>query len=522
MTESLFDRSNRAVTLAVIATVGIIAYNNLAVSAALPEVGNDLGDVALLPWTISIELLTSGVAVLIAGPIVDSLGPRRVFHWSVIAFMGTSILCAAAPTMLALVVARAFQGGAAGILFTAQLTTIGLAYSAELRPRAFAVVSTVWGVMSVAGPTFAATVVTGTGWRGVFLLNVIVAGTAAALAWRVLPGRNPDAETHRTDVLGIALVTIIATAALTTFEGPRWLTIAGVAVTVVGLPAYVRHARRADRPVMRIDHLANRRYRPIHMTSTLVVGAAIGSFAFLPVYMRGGRGTSLTAAAFSIVFHSVAWSLSAFTAARLQRTVRNEKIILGGACIAAPMLTGAALAVALDAPIPVILLFFFGTGCGVGSVSATGIATLQGRIPAASMGRINAAHQFIRTLGTTYGVGLSGAVLLSVVDRRIGSVEPVRELLGGGSLEDLGLGEGMGERLAEALQAGFAWSLGVLAAVMLMAIPSAIHLVRTPVEPVPSAPCRRSASVATKVAMPPRWWRRSCGPAQVARSGRCR
>ena len=62
-TETIFGPSKRALTVSVMATIAIVAYNNLGVSAALPEIGNDLGDVALLPWTISAELLTAGVAL---------------------------------------------------------------------------------------------------------------------------------------------------------------------------------------------------------------------------------------------------------------------------------------------------------------------------------------------------------------------------------------------------------------------------------------------------------------------------
>ena len=147
--DAIFGPEKRGLTIAVMGCVGIIAYNNLAVAAALPEVGSDLGDVALLPWTISAELLTSGVAILVAGPLVDSLGPRRIFRWSVVGFILTSIACGVAPSMVGLVGARAIQGVAAGLLFTVTMTVIGLAYEADSRARVFAANSIVWGVMSV-------------------------------------------------------------------------------------------------------------------------------------------------------------------------------------------------------------------------------------------------------------------------------------------------------------------------------------------------------------------------------------
>ncbi len=481
MTESLFDRSNRPTTFAVLASVGIIAYNNLAVSAALPAVGNDLGNVALLPWTISVELLTSGVAILFAGPLVDGLGPRKVFRWSVSAFMVTSVSCAVAPTMAWLILGRAFQGLAAGTLMTVVMSAVGLSFATDLRPRVFAATSTVWGITSVAGPTIAASLVSVIGWRGVFGFNVPVAAFAAVLAWKALPDRQPNTEPVHIDARGIALIGVISSAALATVEGS--IEVAAVAFTVsgLGLVAYVRHANRAPQPVMRLHHLMHSKYRPIHLTSTLVIGAGLGAFAFLPVYMRGARGTSSTLAAFSIVFHSVGWSLGAFAASRLQRRYPSESIIMVGSSLAAPMLALTTVAVMLDAPLVFMFVLLFGVGSAIGSVSTTGVATLQHRIPITEMGRINAAHQFMRTIGITYGVGVAGVVLFGTVDRRIGDVEAVREVLGSDAT-------GIDTSVADALAAGYGWTLLVCTAAMALAIPSAVHLVRTRVEPVLSAP----------------------------------
>ncbi|MGA1052446.1 MAG: hypothetical protein ACO3WU_09145, partial [Ilumatobacteraceae bacterium] len=56
---------------------------------------------------------------------------------------------------------------------------------------------------------------------------------------------------------------------------------------------------------------------------------------------------------------------------------------------------------------------------------------MQASAAEAEMGRVNAAHQFIRTICITYGVAIGGAILLLVVDRRVGDVEAVRDVLRG-------------------------------------------------------------------------------------------
>jgi hypothetical protein len=47
------------------------------------------------------------------------------------------------------------------------------------------------------------------------------------------------------------------------------------------------------------------------------------------------------------------------------------------------------------------------------------------------MGRVNAAHQFVRNLCITYAVAIGGAILLGVVDAQTGDVESVRRILAG-------------------------------------------------------------------------------------------
>ena len=479
--ESIFGPSMRGLTVAIMACVGIIAYNNLAVSAALPEIGADLGDVALLPWTISAELLTSGVAILVAGPLVDGLGPRRVFRWSVTAFVLTSVGCGLAPSMVTLVAARAVQGVAAGLLFTVTMAVIGLAYESDARARVFASNSIVWGVMSVAGPSVAAVMVSVIDWRGVFFFNVPVAMIAAALAWRQLPARAENADaSRRLDTRGIALVTLVSAAGLAVVEGSVLAVIIGAAVSLLALLGYIGHARRTPDPVVRIAHVWSERYRSIHTTSMLAVGGSLGFHAFIPVYLRAGRGLSTTAAAFSVIYLSAGWTTGAVASSRWQRRLGLEPVVLVGSLFLAPGFYLVAVGVLTDGPLWLLYVGLVLAGVGVGTISTTGTNVLQTRSPASEMGRVSAAHQFVRTLFITYGVGIAGALILTTVDRRTGDVEAVRDLLSDEGTQ-------VDPAVADALTTGFGYTMIAACVAATLTVPSAMRLVRTRTEAVTSA-----------------------------------
>ena len=87
--------------------------------------------------------------------------------------------------------------------------------------------------------------------------------------------------------------------------------------------------------------------------------------------------------------------------------------------------------VALSWPLPVIFTAFFFMGAAIGFVSTSGLTLLQASADDSEMGRVNSAHQFVRTICITYGVAIGGAILLLVVDRQTGDVEAVRDVLGG-------------------------------------------------------------------------------------------
>ncbi|MEZ5773767.1 MAG: MFS transporter [Hyphomicrobiaceae bacterium] len=76
---------------------------------AIPTIGRDLGRTDLIPWIISAYFVTSTVTLLY-GKLADIHGRRGVLYLAIGVFLAGSIICAAAPSMLALVAGRAVQG----------------------------------------------------------------------------------------------------------------------------------------------------------------------------------------------------------------------------------------------------------------------------------------------------------------------------------------------------------------------------------------------------------------------------
>ena len=475
--DTLWGPRHRPVMTGLVSIIAIASYNNLAATAVLPDIGDDLGRIKLLPWVITIELLTSAVAVLAAGPIVDSVGVRKTFRIAGIGFMITSIIVAAAPTMPSLIAARAVQGVFAGGVMTVATAGIGVAIPSVLRPRAFASISTVWGVMGVAGPAIAALLVAVSSWRAIFIVNIPVTAIALWVGWNELPDRQSAESTgatgsKRIDGVGLVLVAIITAAALSLTVATPLVVIVGAVVMGASVAVYRSWAQRTPEPILRLGHITAIRYRNIHITSMAVLAAGVGVNSLLPLYIRGVRQESTTVAAFSVLYMTVGWTAGAWIASQLQDRWRGETVSFLGSIIAFPATVAVAAVIHIDAALPIVYLMFAWMGLGVGTITSTGAALLQNRTDLAEMGRLNGAHQFLRTISLTIGIAAVAAITLAVVNHRIGNVEAVRDLL---SDKPKVVPAG----LVSALSDGYAWAATAAAAIAAITVPSALHLFRT-------------------------------------------
>jgi len=445
---------------------GLAAFDGMAVIAALPSIAADLGDVSLLPWVSTAYLGTSAVAVLIGGPIIDAIGVRRTFRITGLWFLIASAGAAVAPSMPLLVAVRVVHGFGGGLVMAVVLATVGIAYPASLRRRAFAAVSMVWGVMSFGGPALAGLLLAVGGWRFVFAVQLPLTTLALAVGWSTLPGTRRRPTAISTDWVGVGLISSVVVLLLAAVGqiGIQWSVSGGSAALAVAAGAvYWWHAGRVNEPILARTHITRFPLAWVHLTAGLVMIAGLAVENYLPLYVQLTRGRSVEFAAFSITFLSVGWTSGSFIFSRLLSHWRESAVILLGAVLSVPSLAAAGLLVAREGSLTWILGTFVFVGLGVGFVSTASQTLMQAASDESEMGRVNAAHQFVRNLSITLAVALGGAVILSVVDAQVGDVETVRSVLAG---EDVAVGAetmaAVGDGLALAHVPSVVMALGCL------------------------------------------------------------
>ena len=134
--------SRRTATIWTFAITSVALFmttlDNLVVTTALPVIHRDLhASLSGLEWTVNAYTLTFAVFLITGAALGDRFGRRRMFVIGLAIFTAGSAAAALAPSIEALIVARAVQGFGGAIVLPLTLTILSAAVPAEKRgPRA--------------------------------------------------------------------------------------------------------------------------------------------------------------------------------------------------------------------------------------------------------------------------------------------------------------------------------------------------------------------------------------------------
>src|SRR5690348_12709215 len=129
------------------------ALDALVVTTALSTIRRELSaSVAQLEWTVNAYNLSFAVLLMTAAGLGDRFGRRRMFAGGIALFSISSAACAVAPSIGALIVARAVQGAGAALVTTLALALIGVAFTPERRGSALGIFFAVNGLAVAGGP----------------------------------------------------------------------------------------------------------------------------------------------------------------------------------------------------------------------------------------------------------------------------------------------------------------------------------------------------------------------------------
>src|SRR5512133_3793304 len=247
----------RTILMSLLLTMFLAALDQTIVATALPTIGRQFNDVSNLSWVITAYLLASTAVAPVFGTLSDIYGRRVMITVSLVLFTAGSILCAVAPNMPVLIVARGLQGlGGGGIMPVVQ-TVISDVVSPRERGRDQAHFSGVWMAAGLMGPVLGGVFAEHLHWSMIFWINVPLALASLAM---LLPRMGKIPVFHRrrkVDWLGglLLMASAVVFMLVLTWGGNRYLWLSPVIMAMVGASialvlAFVWHARKADEPFL--------------------------------------------------------------------------------------------------------------------------------------------------------------------------------------------------------------------------------------------------------------------------------
>ncbi|MFF0966867.1 MFS transporter [Streptomyces sp. NPDC003703] len=395
----------------------IVSLDNTVLNVALPSMQRELhASTSGLQWTIDAYTLVLASLLMLAGSTADRGGRKRVFMTGLVVFALGSLLCSLAPDLELLVVFRMVQAVGGSMLNPVAMSIITNTFTdPRERARAIGVWGAVVGISMAAGPLVGGLLVESVGWRSIFWLNLPVALAAILLTLRYVPeSRAPRAR--RPDPVGQVLV-IALFGALTyaIIEAPDASAAVVVPFGVVALAALLGLLWYEPRRAEPLIDLRFFRSAPFSGATVIAVSgfAALGGFLFLStLYLQNVRGLDALHAGLWMLPMAAPTFLCAPLSGRLvgTRGPRLPLLIAGAAMTVSAVLFAAFEAETSDLTLVLGYVLF---GIGFGFVNAPITNTAVSGMPRAQAGVAAAVASTSRQLGSTLGVAVVGALLVS-------------------------------------------------------------------------------------------------------------
>ena len=391
----------------------MIAIEATIVSTAMPKIAGRLGDLHLYSWVFSAYLLTQTAMTVVFGKLADTYGRKPVLLAGIAIFLVGSFFCGLSWSIPSLIGFRLVQGIGAGAIQPVCMTVVGDLYPVRERGKVQGYLASVWGLSSVLGPLAGGLIIQHLSWAWVFWVNLPI-GCAAMAGFMVYLREDVTVRKNRVDVLGGALFTIAMAALMLGLtqlgSGPAGTELSFFAVFAVGAALFVWQELRAADPMVAFG-LWSRRPIATANAATLLSGmVVIGLTAFLPVYVQGVLNQSPLVAGFALTMMVLGWPVGATLGARSVNRFGLRTVLLAGAAL---LPVGGVLFVLLhpgSSPWHAALGSLV-TGFGMGLLSTSAIMVVQSSVGWAERGSATASNIFARTLGSTLGAAVLGAVL---------------------------------------------------------------------------------------------------------------
>jgi EmrB/QacA subfamily drug resistance transporter len=292
-------------------------------------------------WIVLAYLLATTTLIVSVGRLGDIIGHRRLLLAGIFLFTMASALCSAAPTLLLLIAARAAQGLGAAIMMALTMAFVSETVPKAKTGSAMGLLGAMSAIGTALGPSLGGVLISGLGWRAIFLVNVPLGVLAFLLTHRYLPidRRGPKTDLGGFDHMGtllLALTLAVYALAMTIGQGSFGpLNIALLLAAVFGAGLFVLVESRAASPLIRLAMFRDPVLSSSLAMSALVMTVMMATLVVGPFYLSHALGLDAALVGFVVSVGPIVVAVTGVPAGRIADRFGAQRMTVVGLIVVA-------------------------------------------------------------------------------------------------------------------------------------------------------------------------------------------
>ena len=334
-----FDPQTKPPRLAIIALSGAVLLASMAVSItaiALPALSRAMdAPVAAVQWVVLIYLLSVTITIVLAGRCADLFGHRFILLTGLTIFTGSSLLCAIAPNLTTLIIARAIQGIGGAVLMALPVSILRGLVSGERTGSAMGLLASMSAIGTALGPALGGLLIAGFGWRSAFILLTVCGFILLALAIRAIPASAQTQKArHGLDLSGAFLLAVVLLLYALMASGQQNTIGLGLSITIpaalVALVFFIMVEVRSPSPLVPLPVLRNPAISASLLTNWLISSVMMAMLVIGPLFLSFGLRLGEAQTGLVVAVGPVVAALAGVPAGRLTDRFGTKRILTTG------------------------------------------------------------------------------------------------------------------------------------------------------------------------------------------------
>ncbi len=387
-----------------IANVGLPALAH-AFEASFPEV----------QWVVLAYLLAVTSLIVSVGRIGDLTGRRRLLLVGIVLFTVSSVTCGLATALWVVIGARMVQGLGAAIMMALTMAFVGEIVPKAKTGSAMGLLGAMSAIGTTLGPALGGILISGFGWRAIFLVSAPLGVVSLILTHCYLPferniPRTAGATFDGVGTLLLALTLAAYALAMTLGRGHFGsVNFALLVSALLGLGLFVFVEGKAASPLIQVTMFRDTRLSASLAMSALVSTVMMATLVVGPFYLSRVLGLRPATVGLALSVGPLVAALTSVPAGRLaDRLGAQSMVFVGLVSMAAGLSILSVLSVTFGisgyvAPIVVVTV-------GYSLFQTANNTAVMAGIPSAQRGVISGLLNLSRNLGLVTGASVMGAI----------------------------------------------------------------------------------------------------------------